>query len=643
MIDQAVLAAVAAAVDRGGDLDRALAELRRVDPLLRGAARRRLRAAHADALLSTPIKQGPEAGCHALRLTYLLIARAIPSRAARGDVAAIEAAFTSARASRRPARQAPWWPSGIAAITVLAAGAAGVAAAAHPSSPPAPLQSSAASPSAPPVPPMRGAFAEGGAPARLPGDAAVARALATDLPDYLTALDRRSEARQGGHPEGDAGGDPEAEMRAAKARALSPEVRDALGPAGAQALEALFSAASAAAEANAPSRGPGLAEAVAAFDDALAASGLGYFLDGDVITEAEDGRRLVLVYSFRVARVGLYASGTTTVRALRLRRLDHLNWSPTLLGFTRPTLRVAAVLLDQLDEQVVARVAPGLADGASVPLFDPDAPAEERAAVEARAGELLREEYGALPGLDRIAAVKLGKLLGKRGALVTRWEKLASARGLVLRAPTGLRLPEGFAKSIERLVPRDDLEDLALIQAALDDQTREDAFLALRDALASSVERHEVQHRLDAAGLEPPPMPAALEALVGPLGRPGDEGHLAAAARDELSAYLAELSRDPRTPRVGLALLSRFLFDRRLHGTPESYAALTILEGLGKELGKAPRPLLHDGAVDRRAASALWLDLVAGPPQRLRDAAATLWASLFSKPLPDLHPLAPPG
>jgi hypothetical protein len=137
-------------------------------------------------------------------------------------------------------------------------------------------------------------------------------------------------------------------------------------------------------------------------------------------------------------------------------------------------------------------------------------------------------------------------------------------------------------------------------------------------------------------------MPKSLEARVGPLADGGKERRAAATARAELSAYLAELARDAQSPRVGLTLVARFLFDRRMHGAPESYAALSILEGLADALGVRPAaPLLAGGSIDRRAVSGVWTALVALPPDRLRDAAKKLWESLFSAPLPDLRKLAP--
>src|SRR5277367_5333956 len=113
MIDDAVLMAVASALERGGgDVDAARIALRRVDPLLRSAARRRLREAHADALLATRVKHGPEGARHGLRLTYLLVARALPPARERDDVAAVAMAYDAARAARSagptPGRSGFW-------------------------------------------------------------------------------------------------------------------------------------------------------------------------------------------------------------------------------------------------------------------------------------------------------------------------------------------------------------------------------------------------------------------------------------------------------------------------------------------------------------------------------------------------------
>lgn len=635
MIDALALAAIARAVDLGGDVDGASAALGRADPLLRAAARRRVRAAHAEALLMTRVKHA-DGGLHALRLAYLHLGRALPEPSERDDVAAVEAAFTAARARRSGGGGGLWWASAALVAAMIGGGAATWAAfgwvEARSASPPAPVAERAG-------PAPRGAFATGGVPAPLPGDEILRRVLSREVPDYLIALDRWADAKRGGGEVEVA--KLEAELGAARDRALSAEARAALGEGPARALEVLLGAARAAAEAAPGAAGDRADEAVAeasgVLDDELAAAGAGYFVDGDVIQDGS-GKRLPLVYAFAVERVHLFRATDASVRALHLRRVDRLNWSHTLLGFTRPHLRAAAVLLDQLDEQVLTLIAPGLAEGAATRLFDPEAGAtlgEEVARVEARAGALAREEYGAWPGLDASTATALGRALGRRRAIVEDLEKRAAERGLSLIVPGKLRLPEGFTRSVEPIARRPEITELGEIDAALGDEAHARAFAALREALAASVERHEVQHRLDAR--RPPRMPEALAARTGPLLHEGRERRHAAAARAELSAYLAELARDGRTPRVGLSMVARFLFDRRLHGTAECYAALTIFEELSRALDvRDEAPLLAQRTIDRRAASRVYLALAAAPPDRLRAAAKASWETLFGAKLADL-------
>ena len=643
MIDRAALAAIARAVEHGGDLDTALAALSRVDPLLRAAARRRLRGAHADALLATQEKHA-DGGLHALRLAYLCIVRALPARAARDDIVAVTAAYDDARAllrARAPLPAGFWWPTSLVVLALAAGGAIAVAIARADHLPlPLPL------PKAPALagPSIASAFAAGGVPAPGPDDAVIRRVFSADLPAFVIALDRWSAARHAGAPPAELAAT-DAEMSVARERALGKDAQRALGESVSKALGALLAAARTAAQARPGDTGDGadegVAEAAGALDDELAAAGLGYFIDGDVIHDGEDGRRLVIAYAFAVERVHLFAAGDATVRALHLRRIDHLNWSHTLLGFTRPHLSAAAVLLDQLDEQILTLVAPGLAAGAALPLFEPEADGELRARIEARAGELARAEYGALPGIDAAAVGKLAALLGRRRVLFDGWGKRATDRGLALSIPVKLRLPEGLTGPLGTLASKTELAELRALDDALGGDAPGTAFAAVRDALAASVERHEVQHRLDATRRSPI-MPKVLADRVGPLQLDGHEQGRATTARAELSAYLAELARDTRTGRVGLGMVARFLFDRRLHGTAECYAALVILEGLAAELGVAQdAPLVAGGAVDRRGAGKLYLGLVELPPEQLRAAAKRLWERLFETPLPDLHLTGP--
>jgi hypothetical protein len=647
MSRSAALAAVAHAVDVGGDIDVANAALSRHDPLRRRGARRLVRDAYVDALVSTQIKKGEHANRHVMRLAYLGLAGTPPDPAITDDPDAILAAFDHARRGRPAGISRVWWAS---ALLVLAIGGAVSAASFASYRIVYPRRYDAADRAAPPP---RGAFAGGGKPAIQ--SPAVAQALGVDLPDYLIAVDQWSRARREGVLASRLAR-LDADADAARARILAPPVRAALGEGASKRLEQLLDAARDPGKSDEPQRAPSdgstadrahaanepMMAATGAFDDELAAAGLGYFVDGDVITDLRTGHRLVIIYAFTVESVSLFTSNGATIRALDLRRLDHLNWSQSLLGFTRPHLREALVLLDQVDEQLVTYVLPGLGKGSRIELFDPDdtgvTPAL-RDAVEGRAGELVRAEYGGAPGLDSARAERLGRLLTRRRELFESFEKRVSARGLTLRTPDKLRLDKDYDAALAGAVPQGELDELR----SLDDEVGEKAFLdtyaRLRDVLVDSVERHEAQHRIDYGRQEPLPMPAPLEALVGPAGE-GESHRFASQTRAELSAYLGELSRDERTTKVNLTMISRFLFKKQMQGMAESYSAVVIFEGLAAELG-VPHGggLVTRGNIQRERAAEIYLALTALPEEALRGAAGRLWAKLFEGPLPELRPV----
>ena len=162
MIEALVRTALAGAIARGGDLDLALALLRRGDPLLRPSARRRLRAVHAEALLATHDKHA-EGGCHVLRLAFLLLAGPLDPRLEPNNIEAVARAFHEAHAHAPAAR--PFWGASAFALAALVAAGTTVAVvvaprATSPLAPPAALERVA--------PPPHGAFATGGVPAPFP-------------------------------------------------------------------------------------------------------------------------------------------------------------------------------------------------------------------------------------------------------------------------------------------------------------------------------------------------------------------------------------------------------------------------------------------------------------------------------------------
>jgi hypothetical protein len=343
----------------------------------------------------------------------------------------------------------------------------------------------------------------------------------------------------------------------------------------------------------------------------------------------------------------VYQAAGSTIRALSLRRLDNLNWTHTLLGFTGPHLRDALVLLDQVEEQLVHEVLPAFAPDETMPLADDDAIGDWVVPVEVRAGEMVRLEYATAGSFDSTFAGAVGAYLARRRALFRTWNRALARDGVRVHAPQTLHIPPelDYVRSLANDVPSEELDELARIEQALTDKRVATLFIDVRNVLVASIERHEVQHRIDSALATPMPMPAALEELVGPIEAVrGRENRTAALARDELAAYLCELARDTRTTRVNLSLVSRFLFDQQRWGTVECYAAIVMFDGLAGALGLDGPSVLRGGGIDRERAAAIYLAMTERPPAELRRAAAVLWSELFGRPLPAIEPrpLSPP-
>ena len=528
----------------------------------------------------------------------------------------------------------------IAALVALVAGSAAVVAVALRSRDASTVRKDATQR---PAPPPRGAFATGGVPSN--ADPALVRALQETLPDWVIALDRLTTASRENDPRGF--DEAERAMATAREQLLGAEVRNLLGRAGVDRLRDVLDrakdAAGAAREDDAKTAASEFLEAVGAFNDALAASGFGFYVDGDVIS-GPNSRRLVLLYMFRVVHVRLFESDTRRVRALQLRRLDKLNWTHRLLGFTSPHLREALVLLDQVDELLVNYVLPALSPGADVELFDEasmERPATWQTRVRDRAGQVIRTEYAATQGLDAAATVRLGQLLLARRKLFDRWTRALEGRGVVLRQPRTLRIErfDDLRQMLDGAVPDSELDELDELERNLHAKVNDRVFDAVRDVIIASVERHEVQHRIDAALPTARPVPAPLEQYTGPLlDRRGEPRELVQLARDELSAYLAELARDRLTPRVNFTLISRFLFDRDRWGSAECYAALVIFEGLASELDVAIEgELVVSGSIDREVIAEVYLAVTDRPEAEVRAAAEKLWERLFKASLPAIE------
>jgi hypothetical protein len=384
---------------------------------------------------------------------------------------------------------------------------------------------------------------------------------------------------------------------------------------------------------------------VDALDAAIQSEGLAYYVDAEVLSEGAIGQHRVYLSTFVVENVAIYEADSRTVRALRLRRLDRLNFARAVLGFTRPQVRDALVLMERVEEHLVQAIVPALAEGGAMPIADEhDAAGREiMTAVGRVAADGVREEAAIWMGGDGARAYELGALLARRHAFFGAWSERLLDRGIVLREPDTYVLDRAGYAPLEGALTPAERRDLDEIAEALEDEDHQRTYRAIEARFVASIERHEVQHRLDFEMGTLGTLPPRLEGMVGPLRRGDLVNPLAERANAELSAYLSEIARDATIARANLALLVRNLFDVRLWGTPECYAALVVLEGLADRAGIAHGSVVVGHGIDRGQVARLHLALASRPDEALRTSAEQLWAELYGRALPGLRTSATGG
>ncbi|AKF09438.1 hypothetical protein [Sandaracinus amylolyticus] len=608
----AVLAAIATTEDASAIRDARVAAYRRVPVGLRGPVRTRVTRAVSDAIFAT---QHGDDEAHVHRLAYLAVIGRDPPQG--DDVAAVRAVFDEARAAR-PERERPSTARALMlGVVMLAVPIAITTWWLWPHDPYAALSEA--------LPPSRGAYVEGGRPD--PGTAAQRAVFEVRLPAFTIALDRWRASR-----------DPNARAAVdAERDATLGAARGALGADTVSFLDAVLTQSIAVVEGGVDRHAAeSHVRSVDALDAAIQSEGLAYYVDAEVLTERATGASRVYLSSFTVDNVAIYEAEGRTVRALRLRRLDRLNFARAVLGFTRPQVRDALVLGERVEEHLVQAIVPALApDGALALSGDDDLALRDETARVAAAG--VRDEAPRWLGGDAAAASELGAIFARRHALFVAWSERLSERGIVLREPDGYVVDlEPYTAFTGALVAHERRELEALV-GALEDERHQRTYRAIEARFLASIERHEVQHRLDFLMGTLGTLPPRLEAMVGPL-RMGDVVNLLAERSNaELSAYLSELARDATLVRASLALLLRHVFDRRLWGTAECHAALVILEGLADRLAIPRGTLVVARRIDRAEAARIHAAITARSDDDVQREARALWEELYQRPLPALR------
>ena len=574
---------------QAGAVEACRAALKGYDPLLRALARKRIRRAVRAATSHTTVHEPT----HLARIAYLIEAKQNPD-AVSDDVAAIAVEQAGHAAElRRPPRRGPWLTGGIlSALAVFAVGVVLISALLRPFD---------------------------------PRSTAVGRLLSGPLVRYVVASDA-----------GDANG----RDRARKAL-TGWAAKRALGGTAAPKLEQLLDAAEAV---NAHPIGAAATEASHRFQatsvdfvQALRETGLPYFLDE--VIRVRGGRPVPLLFSYYVQQDAVAVSGSHEIRVVHLWRLDDLNLYHGSLGLTRPHTPAALVLLDRVETDLVLHVLPALPPGEVMLLLDEETQNQQPEWADGlpeHAAALLRKHHATLPQERAVGVDRVGKLLARRRALVKRWSGLLAAQSRVLKVPRRLIPERNYSQDLELRIPRAELREWDDIHGELLQEENHAAFVWLRDDYAASVERHEVQHRLDFdRGLIP--VPEILARRLGVTNRlDASLDTLPGRSCAELSAYLASIAQARRSPLLDLTLLARFLFNKHSLGGPYAYAALAAFEGLGEELGVDVAWILGDGRVYRPQLAKLFLAVTRHPPGELRAAAARLYQRAYGQALPQV-------
>ncbi len=617
MIRRHVLAALAAGIDAGDD-DAARAHLTRIDYVLRRPARRRLEAALIDAALATNEVDSTSAQSvrHVQRVAALLVGKAsLPD-----DVTDHERVAAAYRTLQVPK------PGGAPLATILAGvlGAAAIASIALVIAlrPPKAKRAYAR----PLPPPAAGAFKDGGVP--LP-DPAIEKLFKDELTDLVLESDRD---RQSGGMDKDRKAHSDALLDApaivAKGPALAKAWKDMLGM-----LDRWVSVPMASKEFETIARD--FRHRVRDVSDQLAAAGIGYYLEGDVMIRGS-GAANALVYSYRVEEVVFVKAGAQPRRVLSLRRLDQINLVHTLLGMQSTELGDPVLLLDQIDQHVATKVLPVLEPNASYQIGDDAFAKSEGMRLSALAGKAIRDELSRALGKDAEAAHTIATLLAERSKLIEEWREIMDAKGWRFGRTNDLFLPDGLVDSMEGHVVNSQRDRAKAIDDELARIEAPRIASMVHQLVAATVRRHEAQHGLDDDREEPLRYPTQLSEFLGEdtTDDDGEPLRYIESARAELSAYVSQLANDPVTPHLSLWNVARFAFDDDQVNSSEFYAGVLLLEGLARHLNiPSPGPAIHDRRVDRARMLEIAMPLIGKTGDELRAAARALWLELYAEPI----------
>jgi hypothetical protein len=581
-------------------------------PLVKRAAQKRVIAAGF-------ATSRAEDTAHLHRLAYLAIVR-VPV-ADDDDVAGVQQAFVDARRPRVEAGALMRLVAGVSAILALAVGAGAVWLWANlPESHPA---------SADQHTPDAGAdldellgMDEPAEPAH-PLDAVFGEA----LPELVVALDRRSSGDERPPPHD------VATERSELLDALRADAPELVEPMDALVAEALAYV----------DREDGHDDAswlnqLVLFHDALHEADVPYYVDATLRSYAS-GRHQVLLSTWNVSARRTFRAGDREVRALDITRRDNLNFERSLLGYTRPEVRYALVVVDRIERFLVEDVLPTVSSARDSVIVRDYAdetgtewvtPFEDQAHEDLRdeAERIVRAEMGNARALDRLA-----------DAIVRRRNAVAMVSGSL--EGVELREPWRYDYDVSRLSFRRDVDRAGLrqLRRAEADLHQEDVLRAwqlLLEARAISVAEHEVQHRLDYEDDRLIAVPEVLSKYTGETEALDGANRRAERANAELSAYLSQIAQRPDLAWTSLVHVASFIMNRHSWGMPEAYSAVALFESLADEAGIAHPALIADRRIDRGATARIYAALRDSSSEELSALAARAWQRLYGAELVEI-------
>lgn len=379
-----------------------------------------------------------------------------------------------------------------------------------------------------------------------------------------------------------------------------------------------------------------LTDALTQLDEAFAHADVPYYVDAVLLARGD--RYRVLLSSYRIERRRRFVSGERTVNALDLERIDTLSFERSLLGYTRPEVRYALVLVSRIEDFLIERALPSIHsvdESGLVRGYEHEQDVSWVTPFENWVHEDLAREARTV--VTERALVDLSAAVVRRRIAIDAMTHALQHDGIEIRQPTTLAYDTNRLASYARLAGPAALGEIRAAQAVLDQPAMRTTYAALEAAHLASVARHEAQHRIDYEDDRISHVPDALAEYTGRTEFEDQVNHLAERTNAELSAYLSQVAREPERALTNLVHVVQFPMSRHDWNRPESYAALVIFETLAHELGISHDDFIEDRAVVRARVARVYGSIRGHTGPAIADAARRGWAALYGTELPPLQ------